>query len=127
MHFNILRPYGIEVILERLTNISLLGKLLWSLIQHKDKLWVQVISNKYLGNPLWTSVNNARSSIIWRGICKAIESVSEGYNFPVGSGETSFWFDDWIKLGPMSISVTRRLLFAMFTMMALGTLVACTP
>ena len=32
----------------RLTNISLLGKLVWALEHHKDKFWVQVVATRYL-------------------------------------------------------------------------------
>lgn len=33
----------------RLTNNTLLGKLLWSMLHHKDKLWLQVLAHKYFG------------------------------------------------------------------------------
>lgn len=32
----------------RLTNLPLLGKLVWSLLHEKNKLWVQVLIHKYV-------------------------------------------------------------------------------
>lgn len=32
----------------RLMNIALFGKLVWSLLHERDKLWVQVLTHKYL-------------------------------------------------------------------------------
>lgn len=86
----------------RLTNYALLGKLVWSLLHHQDKLWVKVLTHKYLGqNSIWVNKKNSQPSITWRGIQKAITTFAEGYNFRVGGGESSLWYVDWTKLGPL--------------------------
>jgi hypothetical protein len=41
---------GLGIREARLTNLALLGKLVWNMLHNKDKLWVKVLSHKYMGN-----------------------------------------------------------------------------
>lgn len=81
------------------------------------------------GAILFGLVIRAKSSIIWRGIRKPIETFAEGYTFRIGSTGTSLWYEDWTKLDPLCklvlvfTSVTPKPSFVISTWMALGTCV----
>lgn len=42
------------------------------------------------------------ASIILRSIQKSITSLSDGFHFRTGTGDTPFWYLDWKKLGKLS-------------------------
>jgi len=72
------------------------------MLHNKDKLWVKVLSHKYMGNTsLWMNKKHNKPSITWRGIQHAITSFVAGYSFRVGSGDSSIWNIDWTQLGPL--------------------------
>lgn len=85
----------------RLTNLALLGKLVWCLLHERDKLWVQVIMHKYIHGSIWSATNKPTSSIIWKSIQKAIISLGDGFKMRINSGNTSFWYSDWTGMGPL--------------------------
>lgn len=39
--------------------------------------------------------------ITWRGIQHAINTFVEGYRFQAGAGDSSLWYMDWTKFGPL--------------------------
>jgi hypothetical protein len=93
---------GLGIREARLTNLALFGKLVWNMLHYKDKLWVKVLSHKYMGNsPLWMNKKHYKPSITWRGIQHAITNFAAGYSFRVGSGNSSIWNIDWTQLGPL--------------------------
>jgi hypothetical protein len=93
---------GLGIREARIINVSLLGKLVWSMLHHKEKLWVQVLTHKYLDKKsIWIADKKSSASITWRGIMKAVASFAHGYKLRIGAGETSFWYEDWTKLGPL--------------------------
>lgn len=80
----------------RLTNISLLGKLIWCMLHDTDKLWVQVLTHKYLGqNSIWCAPKATNASITWRGILKAMSALREGFGMRLNAGNSSLWYTDW--------------------------------
>lgn len=86
----------------RLKNVALMGKLLWSVLNEKNKLWVQVVSHKYLKNgTVCNSTPGTPPLVIWRGILKASTSLRDCFQFTIGSGSTSLWFSDFIGLDPI--------------------------
>lgn len=85
----------------RLVNVALLGKLVWSLLHDQDKLWVQVLTHKYIPLSLWQCQNRGAPSIIWRSILKAIDTLRNGFQMRLNLGNTSFWYSDWTGLGPL--------------------------
>ncbi|KAJ1399437.1 Ribonuclease H-like superfamily [Sesbania bispinosa] len=93
---------GLGVWSARLANISLLGKLLWALLQGEDKLWVQVFTAKYSSNAsiLGAPVSNG-SSHIWKSIVKAKVALRDGFNFRIGDGASSVWYCDWSGHGKL--------------------------
>lgn len=54
---------------------------------------------------MWNHRQHYQPSQSWNSITKAMEELSEGYSFVIGSGVTSFWYGVWTKLGKMCDSV----------------------
>lgn len=112
-----------------LTNSGLLGKLVWTLLHERDKLWVQVLTHKYIQHSLWRSTNRRSSSLIWRSIVKAIEALREGFKMRINAGDSSFWYSDWtawdhyVRWGTLSIFQTLNTALIKCGTMAPGTLV----
>lgn len=85
-----------------LTNVSLLGKLIWSLLHDHDKLWVQVLNHKYMGNnSIWNTLRHAQASVMWKSIMKDVGELCDGFEYRVNSGDTSLWYYDWVGTGPI--------------------------
>ena len=84
---------GLGIRSSREANICLLGKLVWELIQSSDKLWVNLLSNKYVaGHKILQASDSPSSSPTWSSIIKAKNVLKAGYSWRVGSGSSSFWF-----------------------------------
>lgn len=72
------RYEGLGIRDARIANISLHGKLIWSMFHDKDKLSVQLLTHKYLGkNSLWVGKNNCRPFITWKNSLMGMFSVLE--------------------------------------------------
>lgn len=73
-----------------LSNLTLLGKLVWDILQDSHKLWVLVICHKCLS---WMHILNdiARpgASSFRRGLLKARDLLRGGFKFRLSNGETS--------------------------------------
>lgn len=83
-------------------NTSLLGKLIWSLVQDHDKLWVHVLSHRYLGEHSVLEVfADQNASPLWKGLLKVRDVLREGFSFRLGQGNTSLWFKDWSGFGAL--------------------------
>lgn len=77
----------------RLTNLSLLAKLIWSILHEKNKLWVQVITHKYLGdNSIWVTPTRNSASLTWKSIMKAVLALKDGFEMKLNAGNSNFWF-----------------------------------
>jgi frataxin-like iron-binding protein CyaY len=77
-------------------NICLLGKLVWDILQSKDKLWVNIFSHRYdAGIKILQASDKQGSSHIWSSIIRAKAILREGFTWRVGSGSSSFWFCPW--------------------------------
>lgn len=80
----------------RATNLSLLGKLIWSIFHEKNKLWIQVITHKYLGNnSIWAASKNNTTSLTWKIIMKAVEALKDGFAISLNVVNSNLWFYDW--------------------------------
>ena len=80
----------------RLTKVAMLGKLVWSLIHDRSKLWVQLLWSKYLHgkHPLEPGVKALpNASYIWKSICRALDLLKPGFRFRLGNGGVSAWYD----------------------------------
>lgn len=87
-------------------NISLLGKLVDSLLHDKDKIWVKALSEKYLANDSVLVANyKYGDSYIWKGIIQAKNNIAAGFGAQLGSGTSSFWYDKWLGSGKLCLRV----------------------
>ncbi|XP_024636248.1 uncharacterized protein [Medicago truncatula] len=91
---------GLGIRPAREANISLLGKLVWELVQSSNKLWVNLLSDRYVSGPrilLATTHNSA--SATWSSIIKAKDIIKDGFFWRAGSGSSSFWSCPWSSFG----------------------------
>nr|XP_025692546.1 uncharacterized protein LOC112794781 [Arachis hypogaea] len=83
-------------------NMALLGKLVWDCLNNKNKLWVQVLTHKYLQNSKDLGSNHCHNaSTTWRNILKAYDILKEGFRWNVGNMQQSIWYDEWSPLGKL--------------------------
>ncbi|XP_057760132.1 uncharacterized protein LOC130980472 [Arachis stenosperma] len=83
-------------------NMALLGKLVWDCLNNKNKLWVQVLTHKYLQNSKdLGSSHGHNASTTWRNILKAYDILKEGFRWNVGNMQQSIWYDEWSPLGKL--------------------------
>ena len=86
---------GLGIRTARETNICLLGKLVWDLVQSTNKLCVNLLSNKYAsGHKVLQANASSSSSPIWSSIIKVKNVLKDGYSWRSGSGSSSFWFSN---------------------------------
>ena len=66
----------------RLSNIAMLGKLVWDFLKNPNKLWVPLLSDKYLASPsiLQASSRNG-DSYTWKSITKVVVALRDGLGF----------------------------------------------
>lgn len=84
----------------RLANTAMLGKAVWSLIHKPGKLWVRVLSHKYLRNSsLFQARASPSASPVWKRILRARDQLREGFKFRLGDGASSIWYSDWSGTG----------------------------
>lgn len=76
---------GLGVRVTRLANISLLGKLVWSLVCKKDIIWVNILSHIYITNNTFLSIKDKHGDFfVWQRIIKAKNELSNGFTFLYG-------------------------------------------
>lgn len=90
------------------SNIALLGKHIWDCIQNQSKLWVSLLTSKYLaaGSNNLQAVHKPGISCVWRAIFSAFEILKPGFKVRVGKGTVSIWYG-WM----MTCYVISSLLF----------------
>lgn len=84
---------GLGVCIARHQNTALLGKLVWDVMQNSNKLWVKVITAKYIEEGTLFQANHKRGSPTWNSLVKAFTCLKEGFSMKFGDGHTSFWHD----------------------------------
>jgi len=86
---------GLGIRTARLQNTALLGKLVWSLLQSEDKLWVSLLEDKYLKEGKLFLDKKVKA------ITKTLSILEDGFQFKIGDGETNIWFQPWILKQPL--------------------------
>ena len=93
---------GLGIREARLTNLPLFGKSMWNLLHNKDKLWVKVLSHKYMGNTsLWMNKKHNKLLITWCDIQHVFTNFVAGYCLRVGFADSSIWNIYWTQLNPL--------------------------
>ncbi|CAJ2635885.1 unnamed protein product [Trifolium pratense] len=97
---------GLGIRPAREANISLLGKLVWDMVHHSKKLWVDILSSKYVDGPsIFLASNSSSGSPTWSSIIQAKNILKDGYTWRAGSGSSSFWFSHCTKFGRLGTIV----------------------
>lgn len=97
---------GLNVRIAREANTFLLVKLVWDIhTNNNNKLWVQTICSKYLGDLCVLKVPKKNCSTTWNSVMKARGVLRDGFNFWLGYGATSLWYSPWTSFGKLSQSV----------------------
>lgn len=93
---------GLKVRETREISMTLLRKHVWSLIHDSNKLWAQLVLDKYLkGNFIFHSSSRHGISYSWVSIVKATKILQPGFKFHVGEGALSVWFYLCCPQGPL--------------------------
>lgn len=89
----------------RLTNVTMLGKLVWDLINVVDKLWVRLLITTYSTNVAFMRAPVRRSLALWNALIKTRAHLHEGFTWRVGEGNISFLYAHYAGSGPLCLSV----------------------
>ncbi|GKD55523.1 hypothetical protein Tco_1288910, partial [Tanacetum coccineum] len=83
-------------------NKALISSHIWSLLSHRESLWVKWIHDyKLKGRTFWEMPNHGRRSWGWRKILQVRQLVRPFIWYRLGNGAmTSAWFDNWCSIGP---------------------------
>lgn len=88
---------GLGLHTARETNVALLGKHVWDLLHHQEKLWVQMLAAKFLKDSHILAAKPVTGMPpIWSAILKSMECLKSGFRFRVGKGDISIWYDKWL-------------------------------
>lgn len=82
-------------------NILVLGKLIWEILQGSNKLWVQVITSRYLAGRSIFQAASKKGSLTWNSIVKALTHLQDGFRMKFGNGHTSFWHEEGLVQQPL--------------------------
>ena len=90
---------GLNIRDSRHLNTALLGKMIWNNLNEPGRLSSHVLTAKYLGAKSFFLAQPRRNcSYVWRGILKARQYLKDGFQFRLGSGNMSIWYDHWFEL-----------------------------
>ncbi|GKB64526.1 RNA-directed DNA polymerase, eukaryota, reverse transcriptase zinc-binding domain protein [Tanacetum coccineum] len=92
-------------------NKALISSHIWSLLSHKESLWVKWIHTyKLNGRTFWEIPLRGKISWGWRKIPISDNIVSSFlFWYRLGNGAmTSAWFDNWCSIGPIEGVVSNR-------------------
>lgn len=75
---------GLNLRSMKLTNIAMIRILVWSMLQHSNKLWVKTIKEIYYHDQISFLYNNSIGSHTWRAILMAKKELIDGFQ-PMGT------------------------------------------
>ncbi|CAN1779030.1 Putative ribonuclease H protein At1g65750 [Linum perenne] len=94
-------------------NEAYMLKLGWQILKHPDKLWVRVLTTKYLkeidGELSIRRIN--WGSALWRGVRRVWPTLRSACQNSVRDGmSTSFWHDSWLDNGVILADVATQVI-----------------
>lgn len=95
---------GLGIHTARVSNESLLAKLVWKILRKENTVWQALIQGKYLksGN-LMTCKAKQSDSPTWKGILHCVELIKPFIRWKVRDGKSiHFWHDNWLESGVIS-------------------------
>ena len=93
---------GLGVRQARLTNMAILGKLDWQLVNPSNKLWPDPLAKQYQFTGKWPKLSSCKSASHSRKAIVRIGNVFyPGIQLQLGNGMASFLFDAWLPVGPL--------------------------
>ncbi|XP_057418950.1 uncharacterized protein LOC130713176 [Lotus japonicus] len=93
------RNGGLGIRSARMSNVALLGKQLWNLVQRADKFWVKTIEARYAVGPKVLTTGVRDGSVFWKAMVRTGHLLRDGFSLRIGNGRFSFWFEDWSPFG----------------------------
>lgn len=82
-------------------NTALLGKVVWDILDSRDKLWVSMLKDLYIkGGNIFNAVN-VKGSPTWNPVRQALKVLHDGFELKIGTGNTSFWYSPWVIKSPL--------------------------
>ena len=86
-------------------NTCLLGSWVKRFMQTEDRLWKQIVGQKYLSSaPNIFCADNTDTSNFWKGVMWAAQAVKFGHRWVVGDGQKiKFWEDCWFGSSPLAV------------------------
>lgn len=85
-------------------NKALHAKLWWNFRTYTLSLWASYMGNKYCKKLHPVLAKSIGVSQAWRSMLKIREKVESFIWWQIKSGNSSFWFDNWTRLGPLYYS-----------------------
>lgn len=91
-------------------NISLMTYHAWSIITHKESLWVRWIHEYRLkGKSFWEVCITADASCGWRKLLRNRNTICPFIISKIGDGKSTFaWHDKWSDIGHLSSVISSR-------------------
>lgn len=82
-------------------NLSFMAKLGWKMLTSPNKLWVQILKDRYLKSTTFMECSSKPSqSVIWRDILRGRPLLEKGIITGNGNGKnTSLWYHHWVGVG----------------------------
>ena len=100
---NNLTVAGLGIRKLKIWNLCFMAKLGWRMIFAPSKLWVKILSSRYLKKSDFFSCQpSANSSPMWKDILRGCPILSKGIQKLIGNGAlTSLWYDHWVGDKPL--------------------------
>lgn len=84
-----------------------MAKLGWRILTHPNKLWVRILTDKYLKKSNFIDVfASPHHSPLWKDILKGRDILKQGIKIGIGDGrDSSLWYHHWVGDQPIYLSI----------------------
>jgi hypothetical protein len=99
---------GLGIVNTQVFNVCLMTKWIWKLYNHKNCLWVRLLTAKYMRDEDFFKSKGTQGSQFWKSLHKVKHMFKWGAVHKVGNGKrTQLWNDVWIASTPLRICFPR--------------------